>query len=53
MSETSGAPHRAEGFLIRRLSVENKVTLFTSLDTVRMLLDMLDEITLGVSTIDE
>jgi len=28
------------------------VTMFTSLDTVKVLLDVLEEITLGVSTID-
>ena len=39
--------------LIRRCAVENNVTMFTSLDTVRVLLDVLEEITMGVSTIDE
>ena len=33
-------------------SAENNVTMFTSLDTVKVLLDVLEEITLGVSTID-
>ena len=32
--------------------MENNVTMFTSLDTVKVLLDVLEEITLGVSTID-
>ena len=41
-----------DGHLIRRLAVENGVTMFTSLDTVRVLLDVLEEITLSVSTID-
>jgi len=41
-----------DGFLIRRLSVENNVTLFTALDTVRVLLGVLEEITIPVSTID-
>ena len=40
------------GFQIRRCAVENNVTMFTSLDTVNVLLDVLEEITLGVSTID-
>ncbi len=42
----------SDGYEIRRLAVENGVTMFTSLDTVRVLLDVLEEITLGISTID-
>ena len=42
-----------DGFMIRRLSVENNVTMFTSLDTVRVLLDVLEETTFAISTIDE
>ena len=41
-----------DGFLIRRVAAENNVTVFTSLDTVRVLLDVLEEITFSVSTID-
>ena len=41
-----------DGFEIRRCAVENNVSMFTSLETVRVLLDVLEEITLGVSTID-
>ena len=37
---------------IRRCAVENGVTILTALDTVRVLLDVLEEITLGISTID-
>ena len=37
---------------IRRCTVENGVTMLTALDTVRVLLDVLEEITLGISTID-
>ena len=33
-------------------AVENNVTMFTSLDTVKVLLDVLEETTLGISTID-
>ena len=36
----------------RSAAVENNVTMYTSLDTVKVLLDVLEEITLGVSTID-
>ncbi|MBR7182353.1 MAG: carbamoyl-phosphate synthase large subunit, partial [Clostridia bacterium] len=41
-----------DGHEIRRLATENNVTLFSSLDTVRVLLDVLDETTLHISTID-
>ena len=41
-----------DGYQIRRCAVENNVSMFTSLETVRVLLDVLEEITLGVSTID-
>ena len=41
-----------DGYEIRRCAVENNVSIFTSLETVRVLLDGLEEKTLGVSTID-
>ncbi len=41
-----------DGYEIRRCAVENNVTMFTSLDTVRVLLDVLEETTLCISTID-
>ena len=41
-----------DGYEIRRAAIDNNVTTFTSLDTVRVLLDVLEEITLGISTID-
>lgn len=44
---------RLDGYGIRRAAVENNVTIFTALQTVRVLLDVLEEITLGISTIDE
>ena len=43
---------RLDGYEIRRTAVENNVTIFTALETVQVLLDVLEEITLGVSTID-
>ena len=46
MSEAS------DGAKIRRLSTEYNVTMFTSLDTVSVLLDVLEETTLTISTID-
>lgn len=42
----------SDGYEIRRAAVENNVTMFTALETVEVLLDVLEEITLGVSTID-
>ncbi|MBR5285299.1 MAG: carbamoyl-phosphate synthase large subunit [Clostridia bacterium] len=47
------APDQAsDGYEIRRLATEHNVTIFTSLDTVRVLLDVLEETTLTISTID-
>ena len=43
---------QTDGFQIRRCAVENNVTMFTALETVRALLDVLEEITITVSTID-
>ena len=42
-----------DGTKIRRCAVENNIAMFTALDTVRVLLDVLEEITLCISTIDE
>ena len=44
--------HESDGAQIRQCAAENNVTMFTALDTVRVLLDVLEEITLGISTID-
>ena len=44
--------HLDDGLAIRRCATENNVTIFTSLDTVRVLLDVLEETTLTISTID-
>ncbi len=44
--------HSRDGVEIRRCATENNVTIFTSLDTVRVLLDVLEETTITVSTID-
>ncbi len=41
-----------DGFKIRSAATENNVTMFTALDTVRVLLDVLEETTLRISTID-
>ena len=42
-----------DGTYIRRCATQNNVPMFTALDTVRAVLDVLEEITLGISTIDE
>ena len=42
----------SDGLLIRRCAIENGVTVFTALDTVRVLLDVLEDITMQVSTIN-
>jgi len=41
-----------DGHHIRGLATENNVTIFTALDTVNVLLDVLEETTLTISTID-
>ena len=43
--------HYEDGVAIRRCAIENNVTMFTSLDTVAVLLDVLEEQTIKVSTI--
>ena len=42
-----------DGSYIRKCATENNIPMFTALDTVRTVLDVLEEITLGISTIDE
>ena len=42
-----------DGYEIRRTAVENNITVFTALETVGVLLDVLEEITMKISTIDE
>jgi len=51
-SDPSSIGTENDGYLIRKYATESNVTLFTSLDTVRVLLDVLEEITLSISTID-
>ena len=41
-----------DGLQIRQIATEHNVSLFTALDTVRVLLDVLEETTLTISTID-
>ena len=48
----NSSTHMSAGRAIRRLAIENSVTSFTSLDTVRALLDVLEAITTRISVID-
>ena len=51
-SEIGSAHGSSDGVKIRQYATESNVTIFTSLDTVRVLLDVLEETTLCISTID-
>ena len=42
----------SDGSQIRQIATEHNVTIFTALDTVKVLLDVLEETTLTISTID-
>ena len=44
--------HYEDGVAIRRCAVQNGVTIFTSLDTAKIVLDVLEEITPEISTIN-
>ena len=44
--------HYEDGVAIRRCATENNITMLTSLDTVKVLLEVLEETTIGISTID-
>ena len=44
--------HYGDGVAIRRAAAQNNITMLTSLDTVRLVLEVLEEMTLDVSTID-
>ena len=51
-SNVNSSAQQKDGYEIRRLAVETNTTMFTSLDTVRVLLDVLEDITITISTID-
>ena len=51
-SSVGSMDQQKDGFEIRQLAIENNISIFTSLDTVRVLLDVLEEITITISTID-
>ena len=51
-SDAGSAHVASDGYKIRALATENNITMFTALDTVKVLLDVLEETTMSVSTID-
>ena len=51
-SDPGSAGGISDGHQIRALAIESNITMFTALDTVKVLLDVLEETTLCVSTID-
>ena len=51
-SDLDSSDQQKDGHEIRSLAVETNTTLFSSLDTVRVLLDVLEDITITISTID-
>ena len=51
-SKLDSTDSQKDGYEIRSLAVETNTTMFTSLDTVRVLLDVLEDITITISTID-
>ena len=51
-SDVASAGQMSDGYEIRKYATESNVTIFTSLDTVKVLLDVLDENTIRISTID-
>ncbi|MBQ3253377.1 MAG: carbamoyl-phosphate synthase large subunit, partial [Acholeplasmatales bacterium] len=52
-TSSEGDASSKDGKLIRRAAIDNNVAVFTCLDTVRVLLDVLEEITMGISVIDK
>ncbi len=51
-SDIGAVSQISDGHKIRQLASENNATILTSLDTVKVLLDVLEETTLTISTID-
>ena len=51
-SDIANLSTNRDGYEIRKLATENNVNIFTSLDTVKTLLDVLEETTIKISTID-
>ena len=51
-TKNPGSNSESDGAQLRQVATEYNVTMFTSLDTVKALLDVLEETTLTISTID-
>lgn len=51
-AEIGSLGHASDGYRIRTIATDNNITMFTALDTVKVLLDVLEETTITVSTID-
>ena len=51
-SDVGAADQESDGYKIRKYATESNVTMFTALDTVKVLLDVLEETTITISTID-
>ena len=52
-TSSEGVGTNDDGRSIRRAAIDNNVAVFTCLDTVKVLLDVLEEITMGISVIDK
>ncbi len=52
-TSSEGIGTNDDGRSIRRAAIDNNVAVFTCLDTVKVLLDVLEEITMGISVIDK
>ena len=52
-TSSEGLDSNHDGKIIRRQAIDNNVAVFTCLDTVKVLLDVLEEITMGISVIDK
>ncbi len=53
LNTASETTNLADGKYIRRTAIDNNVAVFTCLDTVKVLLNVLEEITMKISVIDE
>ena len=51
-TKAADADGEGDGAQLRQIATEYNVTMFTSLDTVNALLDVLEETTFTISTID-
>ena len=51
-TEPGSEGSNSDGYEIRKIATENNVNIFTAMDTVRVLLDVLEETTQTISTLD-